>query len=75
MIYLKRFCFAIIGFLCIVIGIIGTLLEIILYPILGLICYVITGNTYLDPYDLSYSWKYSLKFLDWYKNKFGPNDD
>jgi hypothetical protein len=75
MIYLKRFCFAIIVFLCIFIGVIGTLLEIILYPIWGLICYVITGYTHLDYYELSYSWKYSLKLLDWYKNKFGPNDD
>jgi hypothetical protein len=79
MIYLKRFCFAIVAFLCMSIGgIIGTLLEMILmilYPIWGLICYVITGNTYLDLYDLSYSWEYSMKFLDWYKNKFGPNDD
>ena len=75
MIYLKRFCFAIIGFLCIVIGLIGTLFEMGLYPIWGLICYVITGSTHLDLCDLSYSWKYSLKFFDWYGNKFGPNDD
>lgn len=75
MIYLKRFCFAIIVFLCISIGSFGTIIELITYPIWGLICYVITGNDGLDSCELPISWKYSMKFLDWYKNKFGPNDD
>lgn len=39
-----------------------------------IIVYTITGN---DPIceDYYYGWKYSMKFLDWYKNKFGPNND
>ena len=75
MIYLKRFCFAVTMFLCILIGSFGTIVELATYPIWGLICYVITGNDRLDPYGLSLSWKYSMKFMDWYDNKFGPNDD
>lgn len=72
MIYIKRFCFAIVSFICIFIGVVGTFIEILLYPIWGLTCYVITGYTHLDPCELSYIWKYSIKFLDWYENKFGP---
>ena len=72
MIYLKRFCFAIVSFICISIGIVGTFIEILLYPIWGFICYIITGDTHLDPCELSYTWKYSIKFLDWYESKFGP---
>lgn len=71
MIYLKRFCFVIICILCILIGIIGTLIELIIYPIWCLIYYVITGEDTLNT-DLSIIWEYSIKFLDWYKNKFGP---
>ena len=70
MIYLKRFCFVIIGFLCITVGIVGTLLEIILYPIWGIICYVITGYDHLDNLESSFSWAYTMKFLDWYQDKF-----
>ena len=70
MIYLKRFCFAIIAFLCIFIGVVGTLIELFLGPILSLIYYVITGYNY---FELSFSWKYTMKFLNWYHNKFGPN--
>lgn len=66
MIYLKKFCFAIISFICIFIGVIGTLIEVFSYPI----CYVITGQNY--DFELSFSWKYTMKFLDWYHNKFGP---
>lgn len=72
MIYLKRFCFAIISVTCIFIGIVGTLIEILSYPIWGLICYVITGHDQLEYLELSFSWKYTMEFLDWYYNKLGP---
>ena len=76
MIYLKRFCFCLISILCIVIGLAGTLIETCTYPIWGTIGYIITGKDLMDYLELSYSWKWSLEFLDWYeKSKFGPNDD
>lgn len=51
------------------IGIIGTIIETFTYPIWYTIYYVITGKDYLR---LSYFWKYSLKFINWYENKFEP---
>lgn len=73
MIRLKRFCFCIVVFVCMLIGIIGTIIETFIYPIWYTIYYVITGKDVI--LRLSYSWKYFMKFINWYENKFGPNDD
>lgn len=72
MIYLKRFCFVVISFISILFGAIGTFIEIILYPIWGTICYIITGDNGLDSYEFSHTWNIFIKFLDWYSYKFGP---
>ena len=73
MIYLKRFCFAIVIFLCVVIGVLGTLVQMVTIPIWGLIYYVITGE---DPVDSEATvWTISMKIMYWYTNKFGPNGD
>lgn len=71
MIYLKRFCFGIIVFLCMIVGTLFTIIELITSPIWMFILYIITGE---DPMcdDFYYGWKYSIKFLDWYESKFGP---
>lgn len=72
MIYLKRFCFVVVSFISILFGVIGTFIEITLYPIWGTICYIITGDSGIDPCELSHTWNMSIKFLDWYADKFGP---
>lgn len=72
MIYLKRFCFAIISFICIFIGVIGTLLQCTTLPIWGLFQYVFTGIDPCEGDNFNIIWRYSMKFLDWYHNKFGP---
>ena len=74
MIYLKRFCFAIVNLLAILLMIISIILLLITFPLIGLIYYVFTGkdpvdtDLFSDPVDITAS------FLDWYKKKLGPKD-
>ena len=75
MIYLKRFCFVLVCcFTLLLIGVI-LLLQLITFPIFGLLFYTFTGKDPLTEKYMDFAVTYSIKFLDWYKDKFGPNNE
>ena len=75
MIYLKRFCFAIVCCFTLLLMVAIIILQLTTFPIFGLLFYTFTGKDPLTEEYMNFSVIYSMKFLDWYKNKFGPNDD
>ena len=65
MIYFKRFLFGIVTFCSILFGTIGTILLLLIFPILGFIYYVITGKDPINEDFGFFCWKYAMKFSDW----------
>ena len=74
MIYFKRFLFGIVTFCSILFGVIGTILLLLISPILGFIYYIITGNGPVDNDFEFFCWKYTMKFMDWCESKLFKDD-
>ena len=75
MIYLKRFCFAIVNVLAILLMVISIILLVITFPFAGLIYYIFTGKDPVVDADLfAVPVDITTSFLDWYKKKLGPKD-
>ena len=51
---------------------IGIIFQVVLFPIFGIFYYVLSGeDPFFDDY-MNIFVNNTEKFLDWYKNKFGP---
>lgn len=71
MIYFKRFLFGIITFCSLLFAVIGTILFLLIFPIIGFIYYIVTGKDPMreDEDFGSFCWDYAIKFIDWCRLK------
>lgn len=75
MIYIKRLCFCIVAFSSLVLAIMLQILLIVSTPIWGILYYIISGKDPIIEGVYNIIIESEGSFLNWYKNKFGPNDD
>ena len=75
MIYIKRFCLCIVAVMLLLLAGITFLLQLVTFPLYGLVYYVTTGEDPLNEEYMDFFINHINNFMDWYKNKFGPNDD
>jgi len=75
MIYIKRFCLCIVVVILLLFTGIMFLLQLITFPLYGLVYYVTTGKDPLTEEYMDFWENRSNNFMNWYINKFGPNDD
>lgn len=71
MIYLKRFSFVIVMFLSILIGIFGTLMVVLSFPLWGFLYFILTGDDPIKDEIFEFVWENTYKFMEWYSNKVG----
>lgn len=71
MIYLKRFSFVIVMFLSILIGIFGTLMVVLSFPLWGFLYFILTGDDPIKDEIFEFVWENTCKFMEWYSNKVG----
>ena len=74
MIYFKRFLFGIVNFCSILFGVIGTILLLLISPIIGFIYYIITGDDPIDNDFEFFCWDKAMKFSDWCEIKLFKDD-
>lgn len=75
MIYIKRFCLCIVAVISLLLAGIMFLLQLVTFPLYGLVYYVATGKDPLTEEYMDFWINHTNNFMNWYINKFGPNDD